>query len=159
MFAIHHFRNAGFGLFVLAVSLLYLVSALGLGPPVNASKLTPSFFPLVLGSLSCFFSLALVIRIVRGNMAAEATHEKPEQTSQEDRWRSPAAIAATGVFVLLFQTVGFFASTIPYVFAIILIFSDRQKLKSKLIFSVLITLAGYVIFTAIFNVRLPALLS
>lgn len=155
---IHHFNNTGFSFFVLIMSLAYLYSANTLGPPLINARLSPSFFPLILGGISTLLSIALLIRTVRANIEHPVDDTQvADGSGNRGHLRALLAMVSTGVFVLLFQTLGFFVTTIPYVLAIVLIFSNREKIVQKLIYSVLIASAGYFLFSSIFNVRLPVL--
>ena len=154
----NNFKNTGFYFFTFIFSATYLSSALTLGPPIEDSQLTLSFFPLILGTLSVLVSLCLLFNTIRSNRVETQQEVLPEPANSKGRYLALMAIAATAVFVLLFQTLGFFVTTIPYVFSIILIFSNREKLLQKLFFSILIVALGYLMFAEIFNVRLPTLL-
>lgn len=65
---------------------------------------------------------------------------------------------ATALYVLAFTQLGYLASSLLYVFAIMIIFSNTEKWLSKLVIAALIVGLGYLLFEQLFGVRLPSLL-
>lgn len=135
---------------ILAVSVGYLVSAMSLGAPVSESGLTPSFFPILVGSAAIVFCSILILQHLRtgpedGGSKAPATYTH--------LW----VVAATFVYILGFKPLGYFLSSSLYVFALILLFSSFEKLPQKALISIAIVAAGYAMFQHLFGVRLPTL--
>ncbi|MEV8467494.1 tripartite tricarboxylate transporter TctB family protein [Fluviibacterium sp. DFM31] len=134
----------------LAVSIGYLISALSLGAPIVESRLTPSFFPVVVGSAAIIFSCILILQKLRA--APEA-----EQADDAGTYTHLWVVAAIFVYIVAFKPVGYFISSGLFVFALILLFSNFEKLLQKAAMSAAIVVVGYIVFQQMFGVRLPAL--
>lgn len=148
-----------FPLFLLAFSLTYLISSISLGVPLNNGRLTPSFFPLLLGGISTAFTLMLLFRTVRQERNEEGTDspQKEAETRNIDKFLPLLVIAATVVYTLLFPIMGYFLSSLLYVFSVVIIFSDLNKLVTKFMLTIAVVFLGYLLFEQVFRVRLPAL--
>lgn len=148
-----------FPLFLLAFSLLYLVSSIFLGAPLENGRLTPSFFPLLLGGISTAFTLTLLVRAIKqvGNEGEIGSAQKEVETRNIEKLLPYFVIAATIAYIILFPIIGYFLSSLLYVFSIIVIFSDLHRLFSKFILTITVVALGYLLFEQVFRVRLPAL--
>ncbi|WP_110666623.1 tripartite tricarboxylate transporter TctB family protein [Salinicola halophilus] len=157
------------------VTLIYLISALELGPPMRGGNMTASFFPI---ATAIVVLIALVVAMVS---ALRARPEAPEpaaaastQAGEEGRDDAPVArryvgltpgaigvIVLTAGYLLAFDLIGYFVATFVYVLLLTGLFSGglRQQWVSKLVATVAITLAGYLLFEVVFQVRLPTLWS
>jgi putative tricarboxylic transport membrane protein len=136
------------------LSLGYLVGSIAMGPPVDGGKLTPSFFPLLVGALAALLCTLQWWSEVR---AAGPTSSATGSASVR-RW-SPELLLmlATLVYVLSFQTLGYWLSTLAYVLVVMLLFSGLEKWLVKTVIALAITALGFLVFNEIFNVRLPTL--
>ncbi len=143
-----------FHLFLLVVSGGYLLTAFSLGAPVVDAQLRPSFFPILIGLLAVAFSAVLLSREIREGK--ESRPSANQAAASGDRL-SYMIIGATALYILLFSLIGYVISSVLYVFAIMLIFSNRDKWLQKLAISIVIVGLGYLVFEQIFGVRLPAL--
>lgn len=148
-----------FPLFLLTFSLIYLISSILLGAPLNNGRLTPSFFPLLLGGISTAFTLMLLVRTVRqeSNEEVRDSPQKEPRTRSIDKFLPLLVIAATVFYTILFPIIGYFLSSLLYVFSIVTIFSDLNKLVTKLLLTIAVVFLGYLLFEQVFRVRLPAL--
>lgn len=145
-----------FYLLFLVASIAYLVSAVNLGAPVVDAQLKPSFFPLIIGTLAVTFSIILLQRALKERRDADCNSSDPAATLGDRR--PYLVMAATALYVLAFTLAGYLISSLLYVFAIMIIFSNTEKWISKLVISALIVGFGYLIFEQLFGVRLPSLL-
>lgn len=145
-----------FYLLLLMVSIAYLLSAIPLGAPVVDAQLKPSFFPLIIGSLALTFSSILLLRTLKERRAAKPASDDPAATPGDRR--PYLVMLATALYVLAFTQLGYLASSLLYVFAIMIIFSNTEKWLSKLVIAALIVGLGYLLFEQLFGVRLPSLL-
>lgn len=143
------------------VALGYLLGSLQMGAPINDGKLTPSFFPFIVGvlvSLLCLWQWASEVFSSRCDEVPTASDDK---SIEEPRalWRMPEVylIAITAVYVLSFTTVGYWLSTLAYVLTVMLLFSGVERWLTKGLISLVITAVGYLVFSQLFNVRLPLL--
>ena len=135
---------------ILAVSVGYLISAMSMGAPISGSRLTPSFFPIFLGSATILFCCILILQQLR----SEPEKESP---SEANRYTHIWVVLAIFAYIVAFKPLGYFISSSLFVFALILLFSSFEKLPSKAAISVAIVAIGYVVFQQLFGVRLPAL--
>ncbi|WP_084783613.1 tripartite tricarboxylate transporter TctB family protein [Marinobacterium aestuarii] len=152
-----------FHVFVLVVSCGYLLSAFSLGMPVVESQLKPSFFPMLIGFLSVIFSAILFLREIRTDKASfigeareadQASDSDSEKTSDRSAY---LIIAATAVYIFAFSQIGYLLASALYVFAVMVIFSNREKIWQKLAIAIVTVGIGYLVFEQMFGVRLPAL--
>ncbi|WP_088744211.1 tripartite tricarboxylate transporter TctB family protein [Cobetia sp. QF-1] len=165
-----------------ALSGLYLISALQLASPMENGRLSPSFFPLLIGLIACVLCLAQLIANYRASRqsllhspatTAEEHHAAPDSTDESEAGTAEKEIPATGVlswftpalrlmtvtalYILAFSHLGYLLSSALYVYAIMLLFSGRQKWMSKALIACVIAGLGYVLFEQLFNVHLPTL--
>ena len=145
--------NIGFPILLLFFSIAYTATGLSLGPLIVKDKLSPSFFPVVIGVLAVGLSLVLTWRSLK---TTDQTTDDETPTGV-DRFRVILIIAATAVFILIFQQIGYLFSAPAYVLSIILLFSDRTNIVPKFLIAVATALVAYLMFTQGFNVRLPGL--
>jgi putative tricarboxylic transport membrane protein len=155
-------KKSIFPLFVLVVSVIYLIEAIRMGAPVVDAGIRPSFVPQVLGALSTLFSLILTIKSVREQAPPDTEAETSDNgaAALEDASSiKPAVltIVAISIYIALFTTLGYVLSSMVFVFAIIVIFSAPDRWHSKLATSAAIVAFGYVVFEQLFGVRLPTL--
>nr|WP_067286693.1 tripartite tricarboxylate transporter TctB family protein [Marinobacterium profundum] len=152
-----------FHVFVLVIACGYLLSAFSLGMPVVESQLKPSFFPMLIGFLSVIFSSILLFReISKDRAAAEKTNPKSDTSNDNDTEETSERsayliIVATAVYIFAFSQVGYLISSALYVFAVMIIFSNREKIWQKLAIAIVTVGLGYLVFEQMFGVRLPAM--
>lgn len=139
---------------LLLLSLGYLIGGLAMGPPLEEGKLTPSFFPLLIGLLATLLCGLQWWSAVRSSAIGEA----PVGNARGQRWSPELALMmATLVYVLVFQVLGYTLPTLAYVLTVMLLFSGTDRWWSKAAIALAITVAGYLLFNQVFNVRLPTL--
>jgi putative tricarboxylic transport membrane protein len=148
-----------FPLFLLAFCLLYFISSIFLGVPLEDGRLTPAFFPLTLGVISTAFAVIFLVRTIRKTHNEEGSEPPQRELAEKnlERLRPFFVIGATTIYIILFPAVGYFLSSLFYVFSIIVIFSDFKKIFSKSILTTAVVILGYLLFEQVFRVRLPAL--
>lgn len=150
-------KSLCFPLFLVAFSLIYLVSSLALGAPLENGRLTPSFFPLILGAISTALTLVILVRALKQSSTEEewSAAKKGDEARKIDKYLTFFVIAATALYIVLFPTLGYFATSFLYVFSIIIIFSNLSKLLSKSLLAIAVVVLGYLLFEQVFRVRLP----
>lgn len=148
-----------FPLFLLAFSLLYLINSIFLGAPLENGRLTPSFFPLLLGVISTVFTLILLARTTKQKSDVEKSASAQEKvgTRKIEKYLPLLVISSTVIYIIIFPIIGYFLSSLLYVLSIIIIFSDLKKTFIKFILAIAVVLLGYLLFEQVFRVRLPAL--
>jgi|GEM_PF-640687 len=158
IFVTDKLKNTGFYFFVFIISVGYFVTAFTLGAPVDNGSIEPSFFPLFVGFCAVVFSSILFFKKIQDNVSADKSKDL-ELKEEEKHWLKsvPTLVVTTAVYIGLFTIIGYFLSSLLYVFAVIIIFSDTKKLATKFIISLVIVILGYLIFEQLFGVRLPAL--
>lgn len=152
--------GVGVVVLLLALTLIYLIAALGIAPPISNGNITASFFPVVLG-LIMVVALAVSMLGDRRKAAAESD-DKPSAGAGADRSFGPLAVVVlTAVYIALFSSLGYFISTTLYAFAMTLVFSAGRPAPGQLLLKALIAVAiavlGYGLFEWVFQVRLPVL--
>ncbi|MFW2590052.1 tripartite tricarboxylate transporter TctB family protein [Sagittula sp. SSi028] len=137
---------------MLAVSVGYLVTALGLGAPITEDGLTPAFFPLLVGAAAIFFCSLLIMQALR---AEDDAQNEPctEKSTTTHIW----VVVAIFLYIVAFKPLGYFLSSFLFVTALILLFSSFEKLILKLAISAAIVAIAFGLFQQLFGVRLPTL--
>lgn len=137
---------------MLAVSVGYLITAIGLGDPFAGTGLTPSFFPILVGATAIVFASTLIVQKLREGPEAEIdTGTGPGDYTYV--WVTVAIF----IYIILFRTAGYFLSSWLFVLALILLFSSLEKLLQKAVISALIVGLAYIMFQQLFGVRLPTI--
>ncbi|WP_255731235.1 tripartite tricarboxylate transporter TctB family protein [Phaeobacter sp. B1627] len=146
----------------LAVSAGYLVTALRLGAPIAESGLTPAFFPILVGGAAIVFCSILILQALRAEREApakgapdEEQDEAPENEAQG--YTHVWVVVAIFFYIVAFRPLGYFISSGLFVFALILLFSNVEKLILKGVITAAIVGVAYVMFQQLFGVRLPTL--
>lgn len=180
------------------IVIVYLTSAIQLGPPMRNGTMTASFFPIataIVVLIALAFAMAHALRgkatgpesaassqVSSNTSGSEAVDsetpapgaETPTEAGAAARDESPivkrylglspgaiGVIVLTAGYLVAFDLIGYFVATFIYVLLLTGLFSGgfKQQLPSKLIATVIITLAGYLLFEIVFQVRLPTLWS
>nr|WP_300313021.1 tripartite tricarboxylate transporter TctB family protein [Halomonas sp.] len=152
--------STGVAVLLLALTLVYLVAALGIAPPISNGNITASFFPVVLG-LIMLVALGTSVLGGRRKTAAESEDEPSTEADASTSFGPLAVVVLTAAYIALFSLLGYFISTALYAFAMTLVFSagrpGRQQLLVKALIAVAIAVLGYGLFEWVFQVRLPVL--
>jgi len=159
---------AGFYLVLLLLSVAYLVGSLRLGPPMIDGRLAPSFFPLLIGIAATALCLAQWLAEIRrprgqadetGESTLAAAGDSSEAGPVRRMVRSPAIrlMVATCLYIAAFSVLGYWLSSALYVLTVMVLFAGRERLLSKAVIALVITAIGYLMFSELFNVRLPLL--
>lgn len=153
------------------ITLVYLISAIQLGPPMKAGNMTASFFPIATAILMLIALICAMVHALRGKARASAESSSVDTESHDEipsgRQYAGLSLGAIGVIVLTagyllaFDLIGYFVATFVYVLLLCCLFGGgfRGKWLTKLVAAVAITLAGYLLFEVVFQVRLPTLWS
>ncbi|WP_158700892.1 tripartite tricarboxylate transporter TctB family protein [Phytohalomonas tamaricis] len=153
------------------ITVVYLISAIQLGPPMKDGNMTASFFPMATAIVMLIALICAMVHALRGRAkaAAEETIANAEGDDEIPSGKQYAGLSlgAIGVilltagYLLAFDLIGYFVSTFVYVLLLCCLFGGgfRQKWLSRLIAAVVITIAGYLLFEVVFQVRLPTLWS
>lgn len=139
---------------MLAVSVGYLITAIGLGDPFAENGLTPSFFPILVGAAAILFSSILIVEQLR---AAPEREIGANSSNNPGGYTHVWVTVAIFIYITLFRTAGYFLSSWLFVLALILLFSSLEKLLQKAVISAVIVGLAYLMFQQLFGVRLPTI--
>lgn len=155
---------------LLALTLIYLLEAFKIAPPIKNGALTASFFPVALAAVMLLALGGVILADRREAAGGEAGGEAGAGESDEGgdnrgdakvaAWRGPVAVTLlTAVYIALFAHLGYFIATFLYAFSMTLAFAigrpSPQALAFKALVAGVITLLGYGLFELVFQVRLP----
>lgn len=151
---------------LLALTLIYLLEAFKIAPPIKNGALTASFFPVALAVVMLLALGGVILADRREAASGEAsTEESEEESDNRDEttgaaWRGPVAVTLlTAGYIALFAHLGYFIATFIYAFTMTLAFAtgrpSPQALAFKALVAGVITLLGYGLFELVFQVRLP----
>ena len=134
------------------VTTIYLVAALGIRPQYDEGLVGPSFLPIVISVVMYLGLAAVALNIVRATPAADEAPREPLNLR-------PAilVVAATAIYIAVFEPLGYALSTLLYVFALLHVFRMDANLLWRLVYAVVITAVFYLLFQVFFHVRLPTL--
>ncbi|CAO1666889.1 tripartite tricarboxylate transporter TctB family protein [Salinicola sp. NYA28a] len=153
------------------VTVVYLIEAIRIGPPMKGGNMTPAFFPIAIAVLMLIALTCAMVHALRGKPKTPteeaAGDDDGEDVAQRRRQYAGLSLGAIGVIVLTagyllaFDLIGYFVATFVYVLLLSGVFGGgfREKWLSKLIAAIVITIAGYLLFEVVFQVRLPTLWS
>mgnify|MGYP001208561207 CR=1 FL=1 len=155
---------------LLALTLIYLLEAFKIAPPIKNGALTASFFPVALAVVMLLALGGVILADRREAASGEAGDESGAGESDEGgdnrgdakvaAWRGPVAVTLlTAGYIALFAHLGYFIATFLYAFSMTLAFAtgrpSPQALAFKALVAGVITLLGYGLFELVFQVRLP----
>jgi len=121
-----------------------------LGAPIVEGRLTPAFFPIFVGGMAIFFCGILIVQAMR-------TKIEPAPEGQERNYTHLWVVVAIFAYIVAFKPLGYFLSSGLFVFGLILLFSNFEKLLLKAAISAGIVGVAFVMFQQLFGVRLPML--
>lgn len=151
---------------LLALTLIYLLEAFKIAPPIKNGALTASFFPVALAVVMLLALGGVILSDRREAASGEASAEESEEESDNRdektgaAWQGPVAVTLlTAGYIALFAHLGYFIATFIYAFTMTLAFAtgrpSPQALAFKALVAGVITLLGYGLFELVFQVRLP----
>lgn len=135
---------------LIVLTTVYLVGAFDIAAPYEDEGVGAAFFPIV---LAIVMYAALAVVLVQGIRDAGVT------APTILRLGPPAKVVLlTAIYVALFRPIGYFASTIIYVYALFFVFNfgSANHLK-RLAAAVAVAVAFFLLFETGFGVRLPTI--
>ncbi|KUK50201.1 MAG: hypothetical protein XD76_1548 [candidate division TA06 bacterium 32_111] len=129
---------------------LYVIEAFRIAPPIQKGQVSATFFPLIISFLM-YITIALVF--------FTSYNQKNVTATSFGQMNKPALVVLVTIFyITLFKIIGYMASSILYIFAIISIFEIKKKnILIKLFYAVIIAVIIYILYEKIFLIRLPKL--
>ena len=137
---------------ILLFSLIYLISALKINNPVVDGVVTESFFPMMISVVMMLATSRLLLLSLYG--------DEDDSKSIVFTRKTFIIIGVTFLFPFVFHLIGFTFAVPLYVFSLTLIFDDKiQHIKKKLVVSLLISIAVFILYQIIFQIRFPEIWS
>ena len=130
---------------------IYFIEGIRTAPLTKNNEIGITFFP---------FFVSLLLFITAGCLLYTGMREKTSTSFSLFKINKPIAIIVTTlIYVVIFKKVGYFLSSILYVFSLLLLFDDQKDLKNKkllnIIFAISIVLIIYLLYQKVFGIRLP----
>ncbi|HZK12652.1 MAG TPA: tripartite tricarboxylate transporter TctB family protein [Atribacterota bacterium] len=130
---------------------IYFIEGIRTAPLIKNDEIGITFFP---------FFVSLLLFITAGCLLYTGMREKTSTSFSLFKISRPIVIIVTTlIYVAIFKKVGYFLSSILYVFSLMLLFDDQKDLKNKkllnIIFTIGIVLIIYLLYQKVFGVRLP----
>ncbi len=136
---------------VLTFLMFYIKEAMKDSAPIIDGVPQESFFPLIIFIFGAIAALVLLVRAVKQTSEIKEIKEKGKINP-----KTIYVVVAMALFVFLFDTLGFMLTAPFLVFAMMIIYDDRpQQIPKKIIFSILITLVIYALYTYVFEISFP----
>lgn len=149
-------HQAMFALFLIVLDAAYLREAFSLPRPFQLGEPGPAFMPMLLG---------LVLFVAAGRilwMELAGTAPLHEAGDVRITPRAVALVAATVAFIWLFEPLGYWIATLPYVFVVAAIFEVERVgfgwrlLAISALIAAGVTGAGWLFFVTLFDLFLPS---
>jgi putative tricarboxylic transport membrane protein len=137
-------------LVLLAATTVYLIGALNITSPYEDEGVGAAFFPIVLAAIMYVALLVVLANGIRKARGAPLPRLRLADTIK--------IVLLTCLYILVFQPVGYFVSTVLYVYALFFVFNfgTRNHLV-RIATAVAVAIAFYLLFETAFQVRLPKL--
>ncbi len=151
-------RQALFALFLIILDVGYFAQALTLPAPFQLGEPGPAFLPIVL-AVVLFVSCVRILWLELAGTSSEDDGES--QPAARISLRSILLIVVTGLFVWVFEPLGYWISTLLYTFVVASLFeyertnSIRKSAMMAAIIATGVTVAGYLFFVTLFGLGLP----
>lgn len=137
---------------ILGFLIAYVMEAMRNTAPIIDRVPQESFFPLLIFILGIAADLSVLISALKH--AGSGDQETKEKTPTS--FKPFYVMISVALFVFLFGILGFLVTAPLFVFAMMMIYDDRpQQIGRKILFTVLITAAVYVLYTYVFDINFP----
>jgi len=134
-----------FALFLIFGDIIYIIEALRIAPPIKGGEVGITFFPLIIALLML---LAAIIVLINGFKEKKSLLFNYKKIS-----RPIAVIILTGIYIIIFKSIGYMFSSILYVFSLVLLLENKKKKESKIrniVYSIIVVLVVYILYKKIF---------
>ena len=140
---------------LIVVTVIYLIEAIRNVRPLEEGTAGPSFFPIVISVVM----LVALLQLLWNGWRQAGTEEAKEDDGEPINLAAPVKIVIlTAAYIALFKPVGYFISTALYVLALLYVFDFKGKHPLMNVFwAVVIAGLCFVLFSEIFQIRLPKL--
>ncbi|WP_110649912.1 tripartite tricarboxylate transporter TctB family protein [Salinicola peritrichatus] len=138
------------------VTVVYLIEAIRIGPPMKGGNMTPAFFPIAIAIVTLIALACAMVQAIRGMATQAESEDRPRGGISA---KALAVTLITAAYLAAFDVAGYFVATFFYVLLLSVIFGGRRGWPFKLLAAVVITALGFGLFELVFQVRLPTLWS
>ena len=156
--SLNKYKEVVSGIFMLTVSVFYLVNAFKI-KILSRAVFNASMFPKILGVSLAVLSIAQIVGAIMKMRKTAPAAEGVRATgiSRAGKLRVAATLVALIIYLAFMRKVGFLIMTVFYVLAQILILTPRGKLSIPLllILSIVFPAAVYLLFVYGFQLLLP----
>ncbi|MPZ10624.1 MAG: hypothetical protein GEU89_10505 [Kiloniellaceae bacterium] len=144
-----------FPLCLFVVTSIYLAASFEISTAFDSGFVNSAFVPRVVAAVM-YVALVFVLRDVWRRRRSGAAEAAEAEAAGAD-WTGPAKIVAlTALYIVAFRPLGYVISTLLYVYALFYLLGfDEKSLLKRVVYAIAITAIFYILFDAIFNVRLP----
>jgi len=133
--------------------LVYMLEALTKhSAPIVDGVPQETFFPIIIFVFGVLAALALLISAIKKVTSPDYVAPEAQAINRKPIY----VVIATALLIFLFDILGFTIVAPLYVFSMMMIFDDKpQQIVRKIIYSILITLFVYVLYTYVFEINFP----
>lgn len=136
------------------ILVVYGANALLQSEPINSGVPQESFFPLLICLVGIPAAVSLLVSAIKKVNAEGSEASEPKSPA---RFKPLYVVILTFLFVFLFELVGYWFTAPFYIFGIMLVYDDKpDKIVKKIIFSLLIAVFVYILYTYAFDIRFPS---
>ena len=136
---------------VILIFVLYIVEALKLSAPIVDGIPQETFFPLIIFVIGFIAAASLLFSAVK--KASTCTEVKEKKAFN---YKPILIMVATAILILLFDVLGYSIVAPIYVFTMMMIYDDKpQHIVKKIIFSIIVALFIYALYTYVFGINFP----
>ncbi len=140
---------------LILVTVVYLIEAIRNVRPLEEGTAGPSFFPIV---VSVVMLAALLPLLWSGWRKTAPSEEKTDEKEPVSMAAPVKVVLLTAAYIALFKPVGYFISSALYVLALLYVFRFKGRHPLMNVFwAVVIAGLCFVLFSEIFQIRLPKL--
>jgi putative tricarboxylic transport membrane protein len=135
------------GCVFLIVGMFFITASMGISKSSYGSNVGPNIFPLGLGAILVVLSVIVIYK-------ARSYKASPQEKERRDYKRFALVLAATFVYILLFEPLGYVISTFLYLTLFFQVM-ERNKLLSAILIAAFFSLAVYLIYVVLLQGTLP----
>jgi putative tricarboxylic transport membrane protein len=135
------------GCVFLIVGMFFITASMGISKSSYGSNVGPNIFPLGLGAILVMLSL-IVIYKARGYQVL------PQEKERRDYKRFVLVLAATFIYILLFEPLGYVISTFLYLTLFFQVM-ERNKLLYAILIAAFFSLVVYTVYVIVLQGTLP----
>lgn len=136
---------------LIVVTVGYMIEGLRTLQPFQEGTAGPSFFPIVVSVVM----LVALASVCRDGLRRTGPKEKEELAALAEPLK---VVLLTAIYIAMFRPAGYFLSTAAYVLSLLFVFRFKARnMFVNVLWAVLIAGACFVLFSEVFQIRLPKL--